>query len=84
MFKTKKGIQTGFPKGVPEDLESRRSEDASFGGHPLLGLGVWGPDPMGGGEVRTGRNYPIRQHTGKGSLVSGQGLGSKKRVRIEK
>ena len=26
---------TGFPKGAPEALESRRAEDVSFGGTPL-------------------------------------------------
>ena len=44
---------TGFPKGAPEALESRRAEDVSFGGTPLLGGVVWGRNPMGGGGGTT-------------------------------
>ena len=38
-----RAINTGFPKGAPE---GGTTEDASFGGPPLLGVVVWGPNPI--------------------------------------
>ena len=51
-------------------LSREKSEDASSGGPPLLGVVVWGRNPMGGGkeERLDGRNYLILKCRGSSVL----------------